>query len=118
MKRKGDFYFIVWILNYKVNLFLIISSKQLSVDQITNFFGKDSPSIEPSNDDEKLKLATISDLTPESTTKTLPATKTKAENADELTPVDVRKPIEFETEKKEKPKDMVVDNGLVFTVSG
>lgn len=87
--------------------------KEIKIDQLTNFFDKESSSIESeknTTDSKALKLTSISDLTPKSSIKSLPDIKTKVESTDSITPIEVRKPVNFETEKEVKPKDTIVDN--------
>ncbi|CAK5127194.1 unnamed protein product [Meloidogyne enterolobii] len=87
--------------------------KEIDISQLTNFYGKESRSNEPpgSNTEEgKLKLTSILDLTPKSSTKILPDTKSEVKSADSIEPIEVRKQIKIENEKGSKSNDTILDN--------
>uniref|UniRef100_A0A914KIP9 MICOS complex subunit MIC60 n=1 Tax=Meloidogyne incognita TaxID=6306 RepID=A0A914KIP9_MELIC len=87
--------------------------KEIDINRLTNFYGKESRSNEPTGsntEDGKLKLTSILDLTPKSSTKILPDIKSEVKGADSIEPIEVRKQIKIENEKDGKPSETILDN--------
>ncbi|CAK5036981.1 unnamed protein product [Meloidogyne enterolobii] len=100
-------------LNLKINYNFSKQIKEIDISQLTNFYGKESRSNEPpgnNTEDGKLKLTSILDLTPKSSAKILPDTKSEVKGADSIEPIEVRKQIKIENEKDAKSKDTSLDN--------
>jgi len=115
LREKGLYY--SFDLNLKINYNFSKQIKEIDINRLTNFYGKESRSNEPTGsntEDGKLKLTSILDLTPKSSTKILPDIKSEVKGADSIEPIEVRKQIKIENEKDGKPSETILDNGLFY----